>query len=335
MERILIISHGSPKEDANNVEAVGRALHGSIHPNCPSQCVKVAYMQYGKPSIMEAIAGCVEEGATKITVHPFFLGAGMHVTRDIPEKIAQARTLYPGVEFVYTDPLGPHRKLVEIVIERLGSAAIRSPGDIEETSFDIISGEVDMTRFPPGQAAVIQRVIHATADPEFADTLVFSPRAIAVAMEAIKGGMEILTDVEMVRTGINRRVAAEFGIEVKCAIDNGEVREISARTGETRAAVAVEKGLSERVGIVAIGNAPTALLKTIEILTRGTARPFMPLVIGVPVGFVRALESKTLLSAQPLPFITNISRKGGTPVAVAAVNALLKMAAREGGRPMP
>ncbi|HEY3276917.1 MAG TPA: precorrin-8X methylmutase [Syntrophorhabdaceae bacterium] len=326
MENILIIGHGSPKQDANNVDALGIALHSAIHPACTSECVKIAYLQYGKPGIMESIAECVKGGASKITVHPFFLSAGMHVTKDIPAKIAEARNLYPHVEFVYTDPLGPHQKLVEIVIERLGTSAIGKPADIEKRSFEIISGEFDLSRFPSDQAPVVRRVIHATADLEFGDTLRFSPDAIKAGIEAIKAGMDIVTDVEMVRAGISRKLLEPWGGAVRCAINDEEVAATSAHTGHTRAALSIERGLAGNVGIVAIGNAPTALLKTIEVLTNGTGRTFTPLVVGVPVGFVKALESKTLLAAQSLPYITNLGRKGGTPVAVAIVNALLKMA---------
>jgi precorrin-8X/cobalt-precorrin-8 methylmutase len=326
MENILIIGHGSPKKDANTIEAVGSLLHRTIHPHCAARCVRVAYMQYGEPGIMESIRECVEGGASKITIHPFFLSSGMHVTKDIPRKIEEARQAYPHVEFVYTEPLGPHGKLIEIVVERINASGIAAPADIEKKSFDIISGEVDLSHLPSQQIPIVKRVIHATADFEFAETLIFSHDAIKTGLDAIKAGMDIITDVEMVKAGINKRLLGPWGGKVVCAISDEEVARISAETGETRAAISIERGLRGRAGIIAIGNAPTALLKTIETLVKGPREGFTPLVVGVPVGFVKALESKTLLSAEPLPFITNLSRKGGTPVAVAIVNALLKMA---------
>ena len=326
MENILIIGHGSPKKDANNIEAVGKLLHSVIHPDCAGTCVRVAYMQYGEPGIPESIRQCVEDGASRITVHPFFLSPGMHVTKDIPGEIEEARRAYPHVEFIYTDPLGPHHKLIEIIVERINGSGITTPGGIEERSFEIISGEIDLGGFPPEQVPIIKRVIHATADFEFAHSLAFSPEAIMTGLEAIRAGKNIVTDVEMVRAGINKKLLGRWGGQVVCSIGDEEVARISAETGETRAAISIARGITEDAGIIAIGNAPTALLKTIEALTGGLSREFTPLVVGVPVGFVKALESKTLLSTQPLPFITNFSRKGGTPVAVAIVNALLKMA---------
>ena len=178
------------------------------------------------------------------------------------------------------------------------------------------------------QLPIIQRVIHATADFEFKKTLIFHPDAVATGLRAIKEGKNILTDVEMVKTGINKRSLEQWGGKVICAIADEEVVRESAQTGRTRAEIAMEKRIGENVGIIAIGNAPTALLKVIDMLN-SSAHPFPHspfLVIGVPVGFVKAIESKAILAGQEFPFITNLSRKGGTPVAVAIVNALLKIA---------
>ena len=326
METIIVVGHGSPKKEANNVNIIGRLLHDAIHPGCNGACVKVAYLQFAEPDIMGTIKACVAEGATRIIVHPFFLSSGMHVTKDIPETIEQARSQYPTVEFVYTEPLGTHDKLVQIMIDRISEVRFATPDDIETRSFEIIGEELEAGEVPDEQAPIVKRVIHSTADFELAKTLVFSPDAVKTGLEAIRGGKNILTDIEMVKTGINKRLLARWGGKVICGIDDEEVVEISRQTGQTRASVALEKALSDAVGIIVIGNAPTALLKAIEILAGAPAEGTSPLVIGVPVGFVKALESKVLLSAQKFPFITNLSRKGGTPVAVAIVNALLKMA---------
>jgi precorrin-8X/cobalt-precorrin-8 methylmutase len=328
-ERIILIGHGSPKKEANAIHLIAELLHGRIHGECNGQCVKVAYLQFGQPDIMTAIKSCAEDGVSKIILHPFFLSSGIHVTKDIPEIIAQAERLYPTVEFVYTDPLGTHEKLVEIVMDRIKSAEFGAPQQIEERSFEIIAQEIDLSHVPPEQAAVVKRVIHATADFEFKRTLTFSAHAIKAGLDAIKAGKDILADVEMVRTGINKKLLGRWGGKVICAIADHDVAALSEKTGKTRAEIALEKGLAGDVGIVAIGNAPTALLKAIEILGKRPAGSPAPLVVGVPVGFVKALESKALLASQNFPFITNLSRKGGTPVAVAIVNALLKMA--EGG----
>ncbi len=330
MESIILAGHGSPKRDANRLGVVAEMLHRAMHPGCTGQCVKVAYMEFAEPSIPETLDREAQRGARKIIIHPFFLNSGVHVTKDIPEMISAAESRNPGVEFVYTEPLGVHEKLIQVVIERINGATSSSPADIEKKSFGIISEEADFGDVPALQAPVIKRVIHSTADFEFKNTLVFHPDAVRVGIEAIRAGMNILADVEMVKAGINRRLLGKWGGRVICHISDEEAARVSKETGKTRAEVAIEKGLSENIGIVAIGNAPTALLKAIELLNNASPlTPHPSLVIGVPVGFVKALESKALLSSQKFPFITNLSRKGGTPVAVAIVNALLKMAEEE------
>ncbi|MBI5847579.1 MAG: precorrin-8X methylmutase [Nitrospirae bacterium] len=326
MEHIILIGHGSPKKEANNIDIVGRLLHNTIHPDCSSTCVRSAYLEFGKPDIMTAIRQSVEDGATRIIAHPYFLSSGMHVTKDIPGIIDEARSRFPDLDLVYTEPLGVHDKLVEIVMERIQSAKFAVPLDIEKRSFEIISEETDLSGLPAEQVPIIKRVIHSTADFEFKNTLTFHPEAIKAGIEAIRAGRNILTDIEMVKAGINKKLMSKWGGKVICSIADEEVARISEETGKTRSEIAMEKGLAENIGIIAIGNAPTALLKIIELFNSPLAPRPLPLVVGVPVGFVKALESKALLATQQFPFITNLSRKGGTPVAVAIVNALLKMA---------
>lgn len=334
MERIILIGHGSPKKEANNIELIGSLLHKTMHPDCNKGCVKVAYLQFGEPDISEAIRDCVLKGAKKIIIHPYFLSRGMHVTKDIPEIIKEAERIYPDVEFLYTEPLGIHEKLIHVVLDRIYGANGLKAEDIEKRSFEIISEELDLSDIPKEHLPIIKRVIHATADFEFKNTLLFHPEAIKTGIEAIRSGKDILTDVEMVRTGIIKRLLEAHGGNVICNINDEDVRVLSKDIGKTRSEIAIEKALKENnnIGIIAIGNAPTALLKVIEILGSKSEISNIKskiLVVGVPVGFVKALESKVLLSSQDFPFITNLSRKGGTPVAVAIVNALLKMSKEE------
>lgn len=321
-DRIILIGHGSPKKEANNIELVGRLLHDAIHPRCDKNCVRIAYLQFAEPELMTVIRKHIEDGAGKVIVHPFFLSSGIHVTKDIPDMIAEARSLYPEVEFIYSEPLGVHDKLVQVVLERIYAANGMKPEEIEIKSFDIISEEDDFGNTLPEHLPIIKRVIHATADFDFKKNLIFHPDAVKAGLGAIKSGKDILTDVEMVKTGINKKLLERWGGKVICNINSSEPQ----AEGRTRAQIGIESALkgSNNIGIIAIGNAPTALLKTIELLSNSNSKEL--LVVGVPVGFVNALESKTLLSTQRFPFITNLSRKGGTPVAVAIVNALLKMA---------
>lgn len=335
MEKIIIAGHGSPKKEANNIEQVARLLHGMVHPGCSGDCVRVAYLQFAEPDIMQAITDCVKDGAKKIIIHPYFLSSGMHVTADIPGIIGEARGKYSGVEFIYTEPLGIHNKMAEVVLERIIASTGLKPAEIEDRSFEIISGETDLSDIPEERQPIVKRVIHTTADFEFKGSLVFHPDAVKAGIAAIKSGKDILTDVEMVRTGINKKLLEKWGGKVICNIQPSAISDQQSEN-KTRSELGIEASLkdNDNIGIIAIGNAPTALLKVIEILNgRGVLQyastGTLPLVIGVPVGFVKALESKALLASQAFPFITNLSRKGGSTVAVAIVNALLKMA--EGG----
>lgn len=324
MESIILIGHGSPKKDANNIETMGRLLHRMIHPDCSKGCVRVAYLQFAKPVLSDTIKESVLNGAKKIIIHPYFLISGMHVTKDIPEMIKEAKRMYPDVEFIYTEPLGIHEKLVQVIAERIKTAPELLGADIEKKSFEIISEEIDLSDVPQEQVPIIKRVIHTTADFEFKNTLMFHPDAITTGINAIRSGKDVLTDVEMVKAGINKKLLKKWGGEVICKIQNSKFKTQNL----TKAEMGIESALKENnnIGIIAIGNAPTALLKVIEILNNSSLVPRpSSLVIGVPVGFVKALESKALLSTQKFPFITNLSRKGGSPVAAAIVNALLKM----------
>ena len=331
MEVIIIAGHGSPKKDANNIEQVAALLHNMIHPGCSADCIRVAYLQFVEPDIMQTIEDSIRDGAGKIIIHPYFLSSGMHVTSDIPAIINEARGKYPDVEFVYTEPLGIHNKMAEVVLERIRTASGLRPDEIEQRSFELISGEIDLSDIPEERQPLVKRVIHTTADFEFKGSLVFHPDAVKAGIEAIKSGKDILTDVEMVRTGINRKLLEKWGGKVVCEIQGADssCRGTARRAPtHTRAELGIESALRENknIGIIAVGNAPTALLKVIELFNQSPTPNPQPLVVGVPVGFVKALESKALLAKQNFPFITNLSRKGGSTVAVAIVNALLKMA---------
>jgi len=204
------------------------------------------------------------------------------------------------------------------------------PLEIEAESFRIIEREfADKTgspvdNYPADEFAVMRRVIHATGDFGFADNLRFHPQAIAAGIAAIRAGKNVLTDVNMAAAGISRSYLGRFGGQVICRVGEPEVAAEASRLGLTRSETALTLAAGGNVGIVAIGNAPTALLALMELIEAGIIRP--DLVVGVPVGFVNAAESKELLSQKNYPFITVLGRKGGSPVAVAIVNALLRLA---------
>jgi len=203
------------------------------------------------------------------------------------------------------------------------------PEAIEAESFRIIAEELGPTDFDPRTFKVVQRVIHATGDFSFAESLIFHPEAIDAGIAAIRAGRNILTDVNMGAAGVSKGLLAALGGTVICKVALPEVAQIAKERGLTRSEVAIEKGLQKNIGIVSVGNAPTALLKVMDCWQDMAADLRPGLLVGVPVGFVNAAESKELLSHKTYPFITCRGRKGGTPVAVAIVNALIRLAGEE------
>ncbi|MDR3088743.1 MAG: precorrin-8X methylmutase [Desulfobulbaceae bacterium] len=205
------------------------------------------------------------------------------------------------------------------------------PEDIEKESFRIIFAELGPHSFDAATLSIVQRVIHATGDFSFAENLHFSADAIVRGITALRQGKDILTDVTMVKAGISKAMFARWHGAIRCGVDDPAVAAAAKRYQRTRSQVAMERLLDESVGIVAIGNAPTALLQIIDMLD-GFAPRKAPLVIGTPVGFVNAAESKDLLIASGRCHIACRGRKGGSPVAAAIVNALLRLAIQEEDR---
>jgi precorrin-8X/cobalt-precorrin-8 methylmutase len=199
-----------------------------------------------------------------------------------------------------------------------------APQEIEAESFRIIERELGPTEFSPQEFAVVRRAIHATGDFSFAENLRFHPQAVTAGLAAIRAGKNILVDVNMAASGISSALLSRFGGRVICRVAEADTVAMAKQNGTTRSDAAMARSIADNIGIVAIGNAPTALLKVMELIELGLFAP--DLVIGVPVGFVNASESKELLAQKDYPFITALGRKGGTPVAVAAVNALLRLA---------
>ncbi|MBX6377934.1 MAG: precorrin-8X methylmutase [Clostridia bacterium] len=204
---------------------------------------------------------------------------------------------------------------------------------IEQRSFAIVE-ELLQTLPPlsctPEEREVIVRVVHATGDPSIAASVRFHPRGVEAAVAALAGGATVITDVNMVKAGIDSRLAARLGVALVCAIAEPTVAERARREGTTRA-IAAFRELAPRLAgqVVAIGNAPTALLALLDIVDAGGPRPAA--VIGVPVGFVASAEAKAELARRDVPFITIEGYRGGSPVAAAIVNALLRLADRRYG----
>ena len=195
------------------------------------------------------------------------------------------------------------------------------PMEIERESFRIITEELGDRPLDPEQAPIVKRVIHTTADFDYADNLYFSPEAVRLAKEAIRGGATVVTDTQMALSGINKRTLSRFGSEARCFMSDEDVAAEAKAQGVTRARVSMDKAakLGENV-IFAIGNAPTALIRLRELIDEGY-RP--RLIIGVPVGFVNVVASKELIMETAVPCIVARGRKGGSNVAACIVNALL------------
>ena len=204
------------------------------------------------------------------------------------------------------------------------------PAEIEKNSFAIITAELGDRSFPEGVAEVVKRVIHTSADFDYADNLCFSPDAIEKAKAALTAGATVVTDTNMALAGISKPALQKLGGKAVCLMADADVaREAKAR-GVTRATVSMEHAAKlDGPLIFAIGNAPTALIRLHEMIGEGAVKP--ALVIGVPVGFVNVVESKELFLGGDTPYIIARGRKGGSNVAAAIVNALLYQIVRREG----
>jgi precorrin-8X/cobalt-precorrin-8 methylmutase len=201
---------------------------------------------------------------------------------------------------------------------------------IEDGSFAVIDAEAGPHAFGANEWQVVRRVIHATADFEFKSLMHFHPDGVQAGIRALRGGCPVIVDVKMISAGLNEERLGAYGCSITSYISDEDVIATAKAANTTRAIEAMRK--AHRLGrlagaIVAIGNAPTALLETVRLVREEGARP--ALVIGVPVGFVSAAESKEAALTLPTPHIVARGRKGGSPIAVAIIHALLLLSASE------
>jgi precorrin-8X/cobalt-precorrin-8 methylmutase len=200
------------------------------------------------------------------------------------------------------------------------------PDKIYDYSFSIIAEEMGNHDFSEDEWKIVRRVIHASADFELGRSVIIHPNAIQAGVEAIRKGRHVIADVQMIESGTGKKRFEKHGGDVHCYISDPDVMVEAKRLNTTRAIISMQKAVKENEGgIYAIGNAPTALLELIRLIKEGIAKP--DLIIGMPVGFVSAAESKEeLAKITEVPFITNIGRKGGSTVTVAALNAISLLA---------
>ena len=207
----------------------------------------------------------------------------------------------------------------------------RKGQSIEDASMQMIDEEIGTHQYNEKEWPIVRRIIHSTADFDFAreNKVIFHKEAIESATNALKNGCSIVVDVNGVIGGLNKQNPKDFQNKIVCNISNPEIMEMAKKENKTRSQVSMRAALSDiDGGIVAIGNAPTALMEVIQMVKEGIVKP--ALIIGVPVGFICAAESKEeLCKLEEIPFITNKGRKGGSSSASAIINALYKLVRAE------
>ena len=198
---------------------------------------------------------------------------------------------------------------------------------IENQSFKIIDDEIGEHTYSPIEWSIVRRVIHATADFDFAKAakIIFQNDALPSGLDAIRHRCTVVCDVGMVLSALNKKSLTRLSLDAVCHISDEKLIETSHNSNKTRSQLAMRIAANEmNGGIVLIGNAPTALFETVKMINEGITKP--ALVVGIPVGFVSASESKQELSKTAIPHITNKGRKGGSPAASSIMNALMLLA---------
>jgi precorrin-8X/cobalt-precorrin-8 methylmutase len=332
---VLLIGHGSSDKNAHDA-----FLHTAGQIRAKYRNVHHCFLELDTPNIEQGILQAISLQPHVLIMMPYFLHKGAHIKRDIINDIDAALDKAHFKDAYLARHLGVDDKLINLVIERakdvenrkqtdrsFGTAVTRSMTerafDIEKRSFEIIDSEVGQHTYTSLQWPIVRRVIHATADFDFAGKsgLLFHENAIDSAFSAIRNKCTIVTDVDMVLAAINKKSLSDLGLKTACYISDKSVAEEAKKIGKTRSEMAMRHASKEiEGGIVVIGNAPTALLEIITMCKEGV-KP--ALIIGIPVGFVSAPESKEALAQTKVPFITNIGRKGGSPAASSIINALL------------
>lgn len=351
---VVVLGHGSRQPEAG---IFMKWLAGELAERlgCP---VEPASLQFNTPTLPESCLKLASEGIGRIVVAPYFLFEGNHLKRDIPDELATIKkTLPDDVELVLAGPLGAHEGLVDIIQGRINEAMPQtgvpeshfchsggpsaresqkksvglSVHPIEAQSFSIIDALLNPADAAAPEYQVVRRVVHATGDPSIGPEIVMSDGAVAAAISALRKQSRIICDVNMVSSGVEPS-AKKTGNNVCCLITDENTKAMALAEGITRSAAGIRLAAEASGGangldgaVVAIGNAPTALFECLRLAKEEGIRP--ALVIGVPVGFVGAAESKQELLESELPFITLPGNRGGSSIAVAITNALLRLAA--------
>jgi len=328
----IVLGHGSKVSETVDIL---KDITDSLRKRLRLDAIHYAALQFNEPGLPEVINMLVEAGTNDIVVLPLFLTDGNHVREDIPGIINEECAKHPSVIIKLACHIGADMRITDILVDRIigmiggtpssNGVMITKPSEIEAESFRIIETSTNLRGYCKAEKTVIKRIIHASGDLSLIDAIDISEDAIDAGITAIKDSRPIITDVRMVATGISDRISVIHDNNVICKVDDSTVDSEAKRRGKTRSAVAM-RSLAEHIdgAIVAIGNAPTALFELLDIVKEGVAKP--ALVIGTPVGFVGAAESKEALMNSGLEYITVRGTRGGSAMAAAAVNALLKLA---------
>ncbi len=341
---LILVGHGSklPHNRENLEELAGILLNRKKF-----NVVQIAFMVRDTPTVNEAVDLVAKKGVSKIVLVPVFLAPGVHTTEDIPGLIGvkekEPRLKAKGIELVYGEPLGSDERIADILEEKAQKAlgviakkdvevvdaySVKAAGRIVDKSMMLIreaAGE-DLAKLPKDKVAIVERVIHATADPEFAKLIEISDDAVDAGVQAIKKGAKVVTDVKMVKAGINEARLKKFGGVVVTYMNDERTMELAKEENLTRSAAAMRLATKDGLdgAIILIGNAPTAVFELADQIKTGKVKP--ALVVAVPVGFVGAAESKEVVAKLPVPYVITKGRKGGSTIAVAVFNALLTKA---------
>lgn len=345
---LILIGHGSKlPHNQENLEKLADILR----TRSVFKTVEIAFMIRNNPTISEAIDTLVKKSVSKIVLVPVFLAQGVHTAEEIPEMIEvkkqQSELSKKSIQVFYGKPIGADEciaviledKALEALGEKWEHKHARFKGapsqsypptstKIYEQSMKLIRPEIKdvLAKAAKNQVPIIERVVHTTADPEFARLLVFSEQAVEAGIDAIKAGAKVITDTKMIKSGIHEGRIQRFGGEILTYVDDPRASKMAVEESITRSIAAIRLAVADGAdgAIFLLGNAPTAALELAEQIKNGKVKP--ALVIAVPVGYVQATESKEAIAQLPIPYIITRGRKGSSPIAVGIFNALLNMA---------
>jgi precorrin-8X/cobalt-precorrin-8 methylmutase len=341
---LVLIGHGSKLPyNKENLEKLADILQKKSR----FKTVKVSFLVRDRPKIPEAIESIAKQGIKKIVLIPTFIAHGVHTKQEIPEilglKREESMLKAQGVEIIYGEPLGADERIAEIIEEKALKAlgqegneahkigALTTSNKMFDTSISIVRQILSDTleKIPMTHAIIVERVVHATANPELARLLVISEKAVEAGVNAIKSGSNVIVDVKMVKAGVDEARLKRFGGRILTYIDDERAIELASHESITRAAAAMRLAVNEGVdgSIIIVGNSPTAAFELANLVKQGLTKP--ALIIATPVGFIGAAKSKDAVSNLSIPFIIVKGPRGGSAVAVAIFNALLSMAERD------